>query len=70
MIVKIAKRLDGNCCGKGGCPAILRAEDGDIIVIGMNVTGQIENLTEFGAACGKEEYAVKIPKAVFESLKK
>lgn len=51
------------------CPAIMQDENGDYIIIGTDVTGEVENLEEF-AGCTQYEKIVKVPAEVFESIKK
>lgn len=69
MSVKVIERLDQKCCGKVNCPAILKTENGDILVIGKNVTNDVDGLKNFNSGIGSDEAAVIIPKDVFESVK-
>ncbi len=68
MRIKITGRLDKKLCNAKACPAVLRAENGDILIIGTDVTDKVENLSEFYAACASDERIVRIPKNVFDSI--
>lgn len=68
--MKVIGRLDQkSACKALACPAILRGENGDILIIGTDVTNQIENLADFQAGCAPHERIVKIPANVFNSAK-
>lgn len=68
--MKIIKRLDEKKCKALVCPAIMQDENGDYIIIGTDVTGEVENLEQFNAGCAQYEKIVKVPAEVFESIKK
>lgn len=67
--MKIVARMDKKLCKAMACPAIMRAENGNIIIIGTDVTNEIENLSEFNAGCASNERIVSIPQSVFDSIK-
>lgn len=66
--MKIVKRMDKKMCESLACPAIMQADNGDILVIGTDVTSEVENLAEFDAGCASYEKIVRIPKSVFDSI--
>lgn len=62
-MIKVISRLDDglSCCyGNSGCPALLKSDDG-YILIGKKVTNGISNLSEFNAAIGVDEEAILVP---------
>ena len=67
--MKIVARMDKKMCDAVACPAIMRAENGDILIIGTDVTNEVENLAEFDAGCAPYEKIVRIPASVFNSIK-
>lgn len=70
ITMKVIGRLDKIKCDAFACPAVLEDENGDIIVIGTDVTEKIENLVDFNAGCASNEKIVKIPRKVWESITK
>ena len=45
-----------------GCPDILELEDGDFVVIGVDVSADVAGKLPFGASCGRDERVVRIPR--------
>ncbi len=68
--MKVVKRFDKKMCETFACPAIMQDENGDYLIIGTDVTDQVENLAEFEAGCAKNERIVSIPASVFEQALK
>lgn len=69
--MKIINRIDKRAACKAlACPAILQDENGDFIIIGKDVTGEVENLAEFGAGCAPHEKIVQIPNELFDNIQK
>ena len=66
--MKIVKRMDKKMCHANACPAIMKDEKGNIIIIGTDVTNEIENLSEYNAGCAAHERIVSIPQSVFDSI--
>ncbi len=66
--MKVIKRFDKKMCESLACPAIMQSENGDILVIGTDVTNEVENLADFDAGCASYEKIVRIPKSVFDSI--
>ena len=64
--MKVVKRFDRKMCENLACPAVMQDENGDYLIIGTDVTGEVENLEEFEAGCAKHERVVSIPASVFE----
>ena len=45
-----------------GCPDILKLEDGDFAVIGVDITELLSGKLAFGAGCGPDERIIRIPR--------
>lgn len=64
--MKIEKILSCEC--EACCPTVFLSEDGDLIVMGKDVTNEVENLSQFGHKDANERL-VKIPRSLIENLK-
>ncbi len=45
-----------------GCPDILELENGDFLVIGVDITDTAMDSLRFGASCGPDERVIRIPR--------
>ena len=67
----VKKRLDiynggeKDCMANRGCPAIMVDMNNNIIIIGKDITDQIDNLEQFNASISVNEKAVLIPKEIW-----
>lgn len=67
--MKVIGRLDKKLCRATACPAILKIENGNIVIIGTDVTDKIDNLKEYDAGIASYEKAVEIPLELFNDIK-
>lgn len=71
MILK--RRLDevvGRTCDfAGDCPSVWELDNGDIIIVGKNVTNEIRAQLPLNSGVGPDEEVVLIPRSVFVSTK-
>lgn len=75
MIIKAIRRLGkspwelGESSRRPSCPDILEAEDGNFIVIGKDISDQID-LTLTNAVLSDNERAVLVPRSIFIHARK
>lgn len=50
--------------GASGCPDILELENGDIAVIGIDITAQAAGVLPPSAGCGPDERIVRVPRGL------
>ena len=66
----IARRLDKTsqveCYATSACPAIFQLEDGNIAIIGSEVTKLLKPHLPEGSGCADHEMIVKIPREIFQ----
>jgi hypothetical protein len=52
-----------------GCPDLWELEDGDIAVIGIRITPEVDGKLPATAGCGPDEEVVRVPRATFLAAK-
>lgn len=69
IIKRLGKGGPVRSTGRKSCPDFLELDDGDIIVIGEDVTNEMKDKLALEASCADYEKIVKVPRDLFISLK-